>query len=124
VPSGLTVVGDELAIGRAVRNMIENALVHGHGPITVGSDRGPGRPHVRLWVCDEGVLDPGLVEGEAFGRFARGPGTAALPGAGLGLALVRVVAESHGGSATLEPTASGVRATLTLPAPVSPRDAV
>jgi len=117
VPSGLTVVGDEMAIGRAVRNMIENAFIHGAGSITVGSDLEPAQPHVRLWVCDEGRLDPELVEGEAFERFARGPGTAWRPGAGLGLALVRVVAESHGGSATLEPTASGVRATLTLPSP-------
>jgi len=116
-PSGLTVVGDEMAVGRAVRNMVENALVHGAGQITVGADLVAEQQHVELWVCDEGDLDPALPAGEAFARFARGPGTALRPGAGLGLALVRVVAESHGGSATLASTGSGVRAALMLPSP-------
>ncbi len=116
-PSGLTVVGDEMAVGRAVRNMIENALVHGVGQIAVGADLVAEQQQVELWVCDEGTLDPELSEGEAFARFARGPGSASRPGAGLGLALVRVVAESHGGSATLASTASGVRAALVLPSP-------
>jgi signal transduction histidine kinase len=116
-PSGLTVTADESALRRAVSNLAENAVVHGAGDITLGADLIADRDCVELWVHDHGSLSPSLGEDEAFERFARGREATGRPGAGLGLALVRTVAEAHGGTAQLASgPAGGVRAILRLPA--------
>lgn len=82
-----------------LRNLIENALIHGKGTITVAVSQMPGhdrnRATVSVTVNDEG---PGMAEvlrRTAFERFRKGD--ASMPGAGLGLAIVLQVAESHGG---------------------------
>jgi signal transduction histidine kinase len=50
----------------------------------------------------------------AFEPFVRGGDAERHPGAGLGLAIVRAVAQAHGGSATAENVAGGARLTMTL----------
>ncbi|UTI63758.1 HAMP domain-containing histidine kinase [Paraconexibacter antarcticus] len=115
--SGLKVTADELAVRRALGNLVENALVHGAGAVVVGADPG-GDAGVVLWVHDDGTLPPELAGDRAFERFARGPDASGRPGAGLGLALVRLVADAHGGTATLAARpGGGVRAELRLPGP-------
>jgi two-component system OmpR family sensor kinase len=104
--------GDEAALERAVRNLVDNALLHGPagGTVTVTVTERDGRALVT--VSDDG---PGLV-GEAadraFDRFWRGAETGGRPGSGLGLAIVRSTAERHGGTAR----ARGGRFTIDLPA--------
>jgi len=70
---------------------------------------------VELWVSDDG---PGLAPDRASSvlhRYAEGPGTAGS-GAGLGLAVVRAVADAHGGSAWVETApGEGARFGLRLP---------
>lgn len=68
-------------------------------------------------MTDDG---PGLPVGEdaaeLFGRFARGETRG--DGTGLGLSVVRALAEAHGGSARLEPArAGGARAVVRFPIP-------
>jgi signal transduction histidine kinase len=66
-----------------------------------------------LRVRDDG---PGIPESEhelVFEPFHRVPGSA--PGAGLGLAIVREVARSHGGRAAVVPTPSGTEILVELP---------
>lgn len=115
IPSGLAFTGDEAAMTRAVRNMIDNALIHGRGAVRIGAVLLPEQRSVRLWVTDQGHLDDELGDGHAFERFTRGPGAVDRRGAGLGLALVRAVAEGHGGTASLEARPDGVRAAITIP---------
>jgi two-component system sensor histidine kinase TctE len=90
--------GDAIMIGEAVKNLVDNALRHGggpaHGPIDVELTA-TADGSLALNVCDRG---PGIPAGErerVFERFARGSDAAA--GAGLGLAIARHVARSHGG---------------------------
>ena len=65
-----------------------------------------------LWVRDEGHV-PADVRAIAFERFARGPDASDRRGAGLGLALVKAIAEQHGGDAALEDlNGAGVRAVV------------
>jgi signal transduction histidine kinase len=110
VADGLVVEADEDRLRRALENMARNALVHGAGAITLGARDG------ELWVSDEGPPLPDDQLERLFGRFERGPDAGGRPGAGLGLAIVRDVAEAHGGSARLENApGGGVRAVLTLP---------
>lgn len=88
---GLVVQADRLRLEQALQNLVDNALVHGAGDIVLRARVANER--VELHVLDGGSarLDPALVQ-----PFARGD--ARRPGAGLGLAIVELIARSHGGS--------------------------
>ena len=77
--------------------MVANALAHGDGPVTLTAREQNG--HVELHVLDEG---PGFAREflpVAFERFSRADPARSRGGAGLGLSIVRVIAEAHGGRA-------------------------
>ena len=82
-----------------VINLLDNALVHGQGAvhISVRSGANPDRKTVFVEVSDQGAGVPNALREELFDRFRKGE--QASPGAGLGLAIVRQVARSHGGDA-------------------------
>ncbi len=112
-----TVIGDGPALRRAVGNLVVNAsrLAPEHSTITLEIVNQP--ECVLLSVIDEG---PGIAPGDreaVFERFWRGSDPGA--GSGLGLSLVRRIAERHGGEALLnaEPN-GGSRFTLRLPRPI------
>ncbi len=92
---------DRLALTRVFQNLVENALKHA-GPdlskISVGYRR-DGEHHV-FSVADNGIgLEAGGSE-TVFDLFSRGPSQSS--GSGLGLSIVRTVAQRHGGRAWLE----------------------
>lgn len=101
------------AVGIALRNLIENALVHGAAgtpvEVVVAVD---GAVHV---ISDGAVVAPDRLAALA-GRFERG--TANAPGAGLGLAIADAIARQAGGSLQLlspaRGRASGFEAVLRL----------
>lgn len=103
----LTVQGDASRLGQALDNLLDNALRHGRGPITLtGKVANSG---VRIAVQDAGRGVPAEVADRLFERFAAGP----EGGTGLGLYLVREIARRHGGEATYEDPA---RFVIDLPA--------
>lgn len=123
VPSDLPLVRlDPVLVEQALINLLENAVRYGpaDGPIDVRAFRdGNG---ISVEVADRG---PGLFSGDeqrVFEAFYRG--RTARPdrrGAGLGLAIVRAVAEAHGGAAAARNRPDGGAAfTLSLPAAESP----
>jgi signal transduction histidine kinase len=103
-PSGLKMRGDRLRLEQALGNLVDNALRYGRGRVTLQASAANGR--IELAVEDQG---DGFAD-ECFERFHRARHEGA--GAGLGLAIVRVIAEGHGGSADV---AGGSRVRLTLP---------
>ena len=112
---------DRLRIEQALGNLIDNALRHGAGTISV-SARAEG-DSVVFAVHDEGGGFPERFADRAFERFSRADESRTSSGAGLGLAIVAAVAEAHGGSATV---GDGAVVSIRVPtepssAPVQPR---
>jgi len=108
---------DAARVRQAVDNLIDNALAHTPpgGDIDVRAAR--DREWVRLIVEDSGPGFPPDFVGRALEPFARGGSERAerRTGAGLGLAIVRAVAEAHGGHATAENRREGgARITVVL----------
>jgi two-component system, OmpR family, sensor kinase len=67
-----------------------------------------------LTVADDAPGIPDELRDRIFERFARGDGDRG-GSFGLGLSIVRAVAESHHGTVTLDPEAGGARFVVTLP---------
>lgn len=115
-PNTLRIVARPRALRRAMANLIDNALKYG------------GRADVSLSTANDGELliavadaGPGLPEAEleqVFEPFYRMESSRNRDtgGVGLGLAIVRQIARSHGGEVSLENRAAGgLRALLRLP---------
>jgi signal transduction histidine kinase len=86
-----------------VRNLLENACRHGGEPIEAGVEVvAGGPPGVRLWVADRGPGVPERERDRIFEPFYRPPGHRETVdgGVGLGLYLVRRIAERYGGAAS------------------------
>jgi two-component system, OmpR family, sensor kinase len=98
-PGDLSVSIDPLRGRQAIGNLIDNALRHGAGEIHLSARPKDGA--VEIDVGDEGPGFPPELVPHAFERFARGGGARTQDGAGLGLAIVRVIAEAHGGTAEI-----------------------
>lgn len=104
---------DPLRLRQALSNLVDNALRHGAGTITLRTRQGIDT--VDLDVVDEGPGFDNEIASHAFERFTRGARARQSSGAGLGLAIVQAIAAAHGGGAAqLEPPESGVRVTLPL----------
>lgn len=111
--------GDREALGHALANLIDNALKHSPGGGVVRCGAGmEGADRWWLWVEDQG---PGVAEEERekiFEAFYRVGSELRreTTGTGLGLALVKQVAEQHGGEVSCrEASGGGGRFELILP---------
>jgi signal transduction histidine kinase len=98
-PRGLTLLADPLRIEQALANLVDNSLRYGAGRITIHVvARGA---EVELHVRDEGGGIPPELRSRAFERFTRNDPARRDGGAGLGLAIVAVIARAHGGAAEI-----------------------
>jgi signal transduction histidine kinase len=113
--AALTVRGDERLLRRALRNLLENARRYGGGEVELTLARGAAG--VELRVCDRGPGVPAELRDRIFEPFFRLPGHAETAGGvGLGLSLVRQIAQQHGGSVRCEARDGGGSCfTLRLP---------
>lgn len=116
-----TVPGSREQLARVVTNLVDNAARHAESQVTIGVSRTttPAGDRVRLEVDDDGPGIPLDDRERVFERFARLDDARARDagGAGLGLAVVRSIAERHRGTAVIETsTLGGARAVIDLPA--------
>jgi signal transduction histidine kinase len=110
----VSVRGDRIRLEQALGNLVDNALRHGRGPVLLSAESNNGV--VELHVTDEGGgFPPGFLD-HAFERFARGDQARSGGGSGLGLSIVRMIAEAHGGSAHAANTARGADVWVAVPA--------
>ncbi|GKS76010.1 HAMP domain-containing protein [Acidovorax sp. SUPP950] len=103
---GLEVNGVAKLLRRALRNLLENARRYSQGDITVGLQR--TGTHAEVRVCDQGPGVPPAQRERIFEPFYRLPGASERAGGvGLGLALVRSIAERSGGTVRCEDRPDG-----------------
>lgn len=94
----LRILGDERLLRRALRNLLENARRYGGGEVLVRLAT-PTEKRIVLQVCDRGPGVPEAMRERIFEPFFRLPGHAELAGGvGLGLSLVKQIAQRHQGS--------------------------
>ena len=113
------VLGDPDALRTLTRNLVDNAVRYtpagGRVDVSVGSVGTPARAVLK--VVDNGPGIPPEERVRVLDRFYRRPGTSP-PGSGLGMAIVKAIADGH--AATLELAAgadgSGLSVSVTFPA--------
>jgi len=105
----LHTLGDERLLRRAIRNLLENARRYGGGEVEAEVVRSPSaRSLVELRINDRGPGVPEAYRERIFESFFRLPGHVEREGGvGLGLALVRQIAQRHGGSVRCLPRDGG-----------------
>jgi signal transduction histidine kinase len=109
---------DRQRLTQAVMNLTENALQYTTETDTIAIGSSRARDCIRLWVRDTGE---GISDGDRekiFERFARASNSRRRSqGSGLGLSIVRAIAETHGGRVELI-SQLGVGSTFTLVLPL------
>jgi two-component system, OmpR family, sensor kinase len=95
-PTGAFVDADAVRVEQALANLVDNALAHAAGTIDIFAVERDDV--VELHVADAGAGFPdGFLE-RAFDRFSRADEARTSGGSGLGLSIVSLIAQAHGGS--------------------------
>ena len=115
--SQCTVAGHERLLRRALRNLLENARRYGGEQVQLALQ--PGADGLSVRVSDRGPGVPAEYRERIFEPYFRLPGHAEREGGvGLGLALVRQIAQAHGGQVRCSPRDGGGSVfELSLPRP-------
>ena len=99
------ILADELALTHALENLIDNAAKHGGDPepwigVSARNVEDRGKTFVEISVVDHGLGIPREEQSSIFEPFYRGRRAMEdqVRGTGLGLDLVKKIAEAHGGS--------------------------
>lgn len=115
VADDLIVTGDRELLAQAIINLVENALRHTPEGSRIALTARSEEVEVVLTVSDDG---PGIAEGDrerVQQRFVRLEAARSTDGHGLGLSLVRAIADMHGAKFVLGDAAPGLVAQIRLP---------
>ena len=112
IAPGVTIHGDRELLTQALANPIENAIRHTPAGTTITLSVWRDNDHASISIADTGPGIPAAELQQVFQRFYRGTTAQDVAGTGLGLSLVKAVAELHGG--TVEATNTGPGLTITL----------
>lgn len=115
-----TMQGDEEALRQALTNLVDNAVSHSDPGGEVRVTISPAATDLRIDVRDDGPGIPPHALERVFERFYRvdAARSRARGGTGIGLSIVKHVAQAHGGSVSARSTV-GAGSTFTLRLPVS-----
>ncbi len=117
------IYADALLFGRAVSNLVENALRHVPDGGRVEIVLRINQAGAEVAIQDDGAGIEAAHLPRIFDRFYRADSARSSQGTGLGLALVKSIMDLHGGTAQAD-SAAGTGAVLTLTFPAGDRTAV
>lgn len=123
VASGIEAFGDRDLVLQMLANLMENAVRHGRqgGHVSLTLSRG-AEGAAEIAVTDDGPGIPPAERERVFRRFHRLDAARSTPGAGLGLALAKAVADLHGMTIRLLDASPGLRVQLSVPQPAGECD--
>jgi signal transduction histidine kinase len=105
---GVLLQGDRDLLTQLVANLIDNAVRHTPPGTRIRVALVPAVAGVRLEVSDDGPGVPAADRELIFRRFYRSARSQGTPGAGLGLALVKAIADLHGARLSIADNAPGL----------------
>ncbi len=114
-PTPVPVLAHRALLGRALSNLIDNALRYGASGGVIEVAAVPASNGARLAVSDHGPGIPENLRGDALRRFGRLDAARTSGGAGLGLSLADAIARLHGGDMVLQNNDPGLKVTMVLP---------
>ncbi|MEM7361289.1 MAG: HAMP domain-containing sensor histidine kinase [Pseudomonadota bacterium] len=102
IEPGILIHGDTDLLVQLFSNLLENAVEHTRDGAAVKLELHAKRGFAEVRVADDGPGIPAHNADHIFDRFHRGDASRSTPGNGLGLSLVRSIAELHDGRAQLQ----------------------
>ena len=107
--------GDRDLLFQALANLVDNAVKYTPPGGRIELRVAPASGAVLVTVSDSGPGIPPDLQARVFERFYRADASRSAPGSGLGLSLVRAVAQLHGATIRLANTEPGLQVTLSIP---------
>jgi signal transduction histidine kinase len=105
----LMVNGDAEMLAQLVVNLVQNAITHAGDGARVTLAATPGPEGLELNVSDTGPGIPEVLRARVLEPFYRMDDARSVDGNGMGMALVKAIAERHGATLTLEDASSDAR---------------
>jgi signal transduction histidine kinase len=112
ITPALRVYADRALLMQLLSNLIDNALKHGGDHITIETVMSRDDHHVRLSVSDNGKGIPVTERDEVLKPFYRLDHSRSTAGHGLGLGLVKAIADLHGATLELNDAQPGLQVIL------------
>lgn len=114
ITSAVRIRGDGDLLFQLFANIIDNAIKFSPPESVIRLYAGSEKGQVNAFIEDQGLGIPDIEKEKVFKHFYRSDASRSSPGNGLGLSLVRAVAEQHQARITLEDAAPGLRVRVTF----------
>lgn len=112
----LQVLGDSKLLFQMFGNLISNSIKYSPDGSLITVTANTESKHIVVAVQDRGIGIPEKDQAQVFGRYSRGSNVSGIVGTGVGLFLVKMVTDLHGGSvAVASKEGEGSRFTVRLP---------
>ncbi|HLH96490.1 MAG TPA: HAMP domain-containing sensor histidine kinase [Xanthobacteraceae bacterium] len=115
IGSGLLITGDRDLLTQAFADLVENAIRHAGAGAVISLMATSHDAGVEAMVCDTGPGVPAADRERVLKRFVRLEASRSTPGTGLGLTLVKAIADLHNARLELGDNHPGLRVTLAFP---------
>lgn len=120
IAPGLHITGDRDLLTQMLANLIDNAIRHTGSGTAIRVGLNNEKSGINAFVADNGTGVPEAERERIFTRLHRLADSLAVPGSGLGLSLVRAVADLHEITLLVEDARPGLRICLRFPGPAEP----